>query len=177
MKKFPRSAHGRRTVTRTVILGSRRGAAAVSESGGGLGDQTIYVASVPGGKADLALSFVGGVAQSLTATGGRSVEPFAYATGPATVFNGGFGWNGAGALGSPYLRRVGEETFEAYALGGISEGALTGGTGWNGAGGLTTPYVRRAGEETFETYDLGGISESALTSGTDWNGGAALFAY
>ena len=72
MKKFPRSARGRRTVTRTVILGSRRGVAPVSESGGGLGDQTIYVASVPGGKADLELSFVGGVAQSLTATGGRS---------------------------------------------------------------------------------------------------------
>ena len=70
-----------------------------------------------------------------------------------------------------------DETFEAYAVGGISEGSLTGGTGWNGASALPTPYVRRAGEETFETYDLGGISESALTSGPGWNGGAALFAY
>ena len=177
MKKFPRNAGGRRTITRTVILGSWRGSAPVSESGGGFGDQTIYVASVPGGRADLELSFVGGVAQSLTATGGRSLELGNYALGPAGAFNAGFGWNGAGALVSPYLRRVSEETLEAYAVGSISEGSLTGGNGWNGASALPTPYVRRVGEETFETYDLGGISESALTTGIGWNGGAALFTY
>ena len=176
MKKFPRRAGGRRMITRTVILGSRRGSAGTSDSGG-FGDQTFYVASVPGGKTDLELSFVGGVAQSLTATGGRSLELGNYALGPAGAFNGGFGWNGAGALVAPYLRRVSDETFEAYAVGSISEGSLTGGNGWNGASALPTPYVRRVGEETFETYDLGGISESALTSGPGWNGGAALFAY
>ena len=119
---------------RTVIV-SRRGSAAASESSG-FGDQTFYVGSVPGGKTDLELSFVGGVAQSLTITVGRSLELCNYALGPAVAFNGGFGWNGAGALVTPYVRRVGEEMFETYDLGGISESALTGGTGWNGGAAL-----------------------------------------
>jgi hypothetical protein len=175
MRKFPRTSRPRRSMPRTVII-SRRGSATANESGGGLGDQ-VYVASVPGGKADLALSFVGGVAQSLTITVGRSLEFFNYALGPSGAFNGGFGWDGAGALVLPHQRLVSEENFETYALGGIGENALTDGTGWNGAAALVTPYVRRVGEETFETYDLGGISESALTDGSDWNGGAALHAY
>jgi hypothetical protein len=176
MKKFPRISRARRSLPRTVII-SRRGGAATSESGSSLGDQTIYVASVPGGKADLEMSFVGGVAHSLTITVGRSLELFNYALGPSGAFNGDFGWDGAGLLVAPYLRQVAEENFETYALGGFGEAALTDGTGWNGAAALSTPYVRVAGEETFETYDLGAISESALTAGTGWNGSAALHAY
>ena len=134
MKKFPRTSSLRSAMPRTVMV-SRRGGAAATD-GGGFGDQTFYVASVPGGKTDLQLSFVGGVAQSLTATGGRSLELFNYSLGPAVAFNLGYGWNGAGALVTPYLRRVGEETFESYDLGAISESALTGGTGWNGGAAL-----------------------------------------
>jgi hypothetical protein len=159
-----------------MVIISRRGGVAASESGG-FGDQTIYVASVPGGKADLELSFVGGVAQSLTITVGRSLELFNYALGPSGAFAGGFGWDGAGALVLPHLRQVAEESFETYDLGGFGEAALTDGTGWNGAAALATPYVRVAGEENFETYDLGAINESALTAGTGWNGSAALHAY
>ena len=133
MKKFPGNARLRGRFPRTVII-ARRGSTAAGD--GGIGDQTFYVASVPGGKADLELSFVGGVAQSLTATGGRSVEPFSYAQGPVTAFNAGFGWDGAGELVTPYLRRVGEETFETYDLGSISEGDLTDGAGWNGGAAL-----------------------------------------
>lgn len=161
---------------RTVII-SRRGGANASAPVGGLVDGTVYVASVSGGKADLELSFVGGVAQSLTITAGRSLELFDYALGAAGTFTGGFGWDGAGVLVLPYLRLVCEENFETYGLGDVGESALTDGTGWNGAAALATPYVRTVGEETFETYDLGSISESALTDGTGWNGSAALHAY
>ena len=134
MKKFPANSRMRRTFPRTVIV-SRRGGASASESSG-FSDETFYVASVPGGKADLELSFVGGVAQPLTITAGRSLELCNYALGPAVAFNAGFGWNGAGGLVTPYVRRVGEETFETYDLGAISESALTGGTGWNGGAAL-----------------------------------------
>lgn len=171
MKKFPRTARTQRSIPRTVIV-SRRGGGSAS-----FGDETFYVASVPGGKADLELSFVGGVPQSLTATGGRSLELFNYALGTAGALNLGYGWDGAGLLVAPYLRRVSEETFESYDLGAITESALTGGLGWNGTAALPTPYVRVAGEESFESYDVGGISEAALTGGTGWNGGAALHAY
>lgn len=171
MKKFPSNARLRGTFPRTVIV-SRRGGGSAS-----FGDQTFYVASVPGGKTDLELSFIGGVPQSLTATGGRSLELFNYALGTAGAFNAGFGWDGAGLLVAPYLRRVSEEMFETYDLGAITESALTGGLGWNGTAALLTPYVRVAGEESFESYDLGGTSEAALTGGTGWNGGAALHAY
>jgi len=136
MKRFPRNSRVRRTVTRTVILGSRRASVPVTETSTGIGDQTFYVASVPGGKADLELSFVAGVAQSLTATGGRSLELFAYTPGPATAFTAGYGWNGAGALITPHVRRVGVETFETYAAGSISGSGLTDGTGWNGGAAL-----------------------------------------
>lgn len=135
MRKFPRTSRARRSLPRTVIV-SRRGGVTASESGAAFGDQTFYVASVPGGKADLQLSFVGGAPQSLTATGGRSLELFNYALGDSGAFSGGFGWNGAGALVTPYVRRVCEVTFETYDLGVISESALTGGTGWNGGAAL-----------------------------------------
>lgn len=176
MRKFPRIPRARRSLPRTVVI-SRRGGANASAAVGGLVDETVYVAAVPGGKADLELSFVGGVARSLTITVGRSLELFDYALGPSGAFNGGFGWDGAGVLVLPYLRQVAEENFETYDLGGFGEAALTDGTGWNGAAALATPYVRVVGEETFETYELGAISESALTAGTGWNGSAALHAY
>lgn len=134
MRKFPGNSRLRGTFPRTVIV-SRRGGGVASDSGS-FGDQTFYVASVPGGKADLELSFGNGVAQALTAAGPRSLELFAYAPGPASGFNRGFGWDGAGVVAAAHVRRVGTDTFETYALGGISEGALTGGSDWNGAAAL-----------------------------------------
>jgi len=119
-----------------MIVSGRRGVTPVTETSTGIGDQTFYVASVPGGKADLELNFVAGVAQSLTATGGRSLELFAYATGAAPAFTAGYGWNGAGALITPHVRRVGVETFETYAAGSIGGSGLTDGTGWNGTAAL-----------------------------------------
>ena len=112
------------------------------------GDQTYYVASVLDGRGDLEFSIVGGVARPLVAAPGRSLEFLSYAVGLVPTLNEGFGWNGSGAVSTPYSHLVAQDWFETYALGVISGGAITDGTGWNGSGGFPTPYVQQVAGET-----------------------------
>jgi hypothetical protein len=91
------------------------------------------VASVPGGNADLEITVAGGAAQPPVVLPNRSLEYFNYAVGTALVLDGGYGWNGGGSVLTPFARRVGEEQFETYAVGGVTGPAMTGGTGWNGS--------------------------------------------
>jgi hypothetical protein len=117
------------------MLISRRGSSTAAAQTV-IADQTFYVASVLGGKPDLELSFVSGVPQSITPPANRSLEVFSYSVGALPTLNGGYGWNGNGAVVIPYFRLVSEEAFETYNEGGISGAAITGGTGWNGAAAL-----------------------------------------
>ena len=174
---FARKTPARRPAIRTVIMSGRRGGGGTTPAAAAGGDQTYYVASVPGGQADLEVSIVGGVAQAPVMAPGRSLEVLPYAVGLVPALDAGFGWNGSGLVARPYAQRVGQETFEAYGLGGISGDAISAGTGWNGNGGLSIPYVQPVAGDTFETYALGGIGGSGLTGGTGWNGSAALISY
>jgi hypothetical protein len=160
-------------VFRTLVVSGRRGGGETIPAAAG-GDQTYYVASVPGGQADLEVSIVGGIAQAPVMAPGRSLELLPYAVGLVPALDAGFGWNGSGLVAPPYAQRAGQETFETYGLGGISGNAISAGTGWNGNGGLSIPYVQRVAGETFETYDLGGISGSDISDGTGWNGNGRL---
>ena len=160
-----------------MIVSSRRGAAPTGPVPAPVEDRTYYVSSVPGGRADLEVSVVGGAAQPLVAATGRSLELMTYAEGLVPTMDEGFGWDGSGVVGPPYAQLVAQEWFETYALGGISGGAIAGGTGWNGTGGLATVYVQQVAGESFETYALGGSSGSSLMDGTGWNGSAALISY
>ena len=177
MRMFPRKTPARRLPIRTVIMAGRRGGGDTTPAAAAGGDQTYYVASVRGGRNDLELSIVGGVAQAPVMASGHILELLTYPVGLAPKLDAGFGWNGSALVATPYVRRAGQETFETYGLGAISGNAISAGTGWNGNGGLSIPYVRPVAGDTFETYALGGIGGSGLTDGTGWNGSAALIGY
>jgi len=176
MRMFPRKTPARRPAFRALIVSGRRGGGETVAAPAG-GDQTYYVASVPGGQSDLEVSVVGGVAQAPVMAPGRSLEVLPYPVGLAPALDAGFGWNGSGLVAPPYVQRVAQETFETYGLGGISGNAISAGTGWNGNGGLSNPYVQSVAVETFETYALGVIGGSSLTDGTGWNGSAAIISH
>ena len=177
MRMFPPKTPARRPAIRTVIMSGRRGGGDTTPAAAAGGDQTYYVASVRGGRNDLELSIVGGVAQAPVMASGHILELLTYPVGLAPKLDAGYGWNGSALVATPYVRRAGQETFETYGLGSISGNAISAGTGWNGNAGLSTPYVRPAAGDTFETYALGGIGGSGLTDGTGWNGSAALIGY
>ena len=173
---FPRKTPARRPAIRTVIVSGRRGGGETLPAAAGV-DQTYFVASVRGGRCDLDVPILGGIAQAPVMASGRSLEVFPYAVGLVPALDAGFGWNGHGVVAPPYVQRAGQETFETYGLGGISGNAISAGTGWNGSGGLSIPYLRPVAGDTFETYALGGVGGSGLTDGTGWNGSAALISY
>jgi hypothetical protein len=112
---------------RTVILSRRGGSAPAVESGINL---TAFVASVPGGKADLSFALVNGVAQALVPQPNRNWELFDYAVGAFGPGNGGFGWADAALMATPHIGRAGLDTFETYTVGAVTGADLNAGSGW-----------------------------------------------
>src|SRR5436190_166301 len=135
MRKFPRSE--RRSLAglgQAVVVFSRRGTASSSaDAETGSVSQTYYVSSVLGGKGDLEIPFVAGVAQPPMMAMGRSLEIFSYLIGPVPIMDTGYGWNGNGEVAIPFAHQVSEERFETYALGNITGPGMSDGTGWNGS--------------------------------------------
>jgi len=113
-----------------VILSRRGGSAPAVESGVNV---TAFVASVPGGKADLRFVLVNGVAQEVVPQANRNWELFDYAVGPLNSGNGGFGWAETALINAPHIGRAGLENFEIYTVGAVTGADLNAGSGWAGA--------------------------------------------
>lgn len=161
---------------RTLIV-SRRGGAGSASSQSAAGDYSFYAAAVPGGKGILQIAIVNGQQQAPVIVPMFSLELFDYSVGALPLLVGGFGWDAGGLVISPFTTVVGQETFESYAIGAVTEADLIDGTGWNGGAALPQPYVRNVGVEDFESYAAGVTSGSALTAGSGWSGDTGLFAY
>jgi len=157
------------------VIVSRRGGGASSAGTGG--DFVFFGALVSGGKGLLEIAVVKGVAQTPVIAGSHSFEAFDYALGVASGLSGGFGWNGAAAMPSPFVGQAGNESFESYAEGAIAESALTGGSGWDGGAALPQPDAHLESTEDFESYAEGVASGATMTAGSGWNGDTALHAY
>jgi hypothetical protein len=164
----------RRIGARTLIV-SRRGGGASSNGSGG--DFVFFAAPVAGGQALLEIAVVKGAVQPAVLPLAYSFEAFDYALGVATGLAGGFGWDGAAALPAPFIRLVGEEGFESYAEGEVSESALTAGTGWNGGAGLPQPDAHLESVEDFESYGIGAANGSTMTDGSGWSGDTVIYGY
>ena len=179
MRKFPRSERRRPSgLGRAVVVFSRRGTTSSTGVGDNVGgSQTYYVSSVLGGKGDLEIAVVGGIAQPPTMAAGRSLETFSYLMGPVPVMDAAYGWDGNGEVATPFAQKVSEEWFETYPLGIVAEAGMSGGTGWNGNGSISSLYVQQVGEEQFETYALGNITGPGMSDGTGWNGSPVIHAY
>ena len=155
-----------------VIMISRRGG---SSSSADAGNFVGYLASVPGGRADLRVVIANGMVQPASPKPNRDWEFFDYVLGALTLGNGGYGWNGAVSLPVPYLSRVGLENFDAYAVGAAPD--LGGGSGWSTSALLGTPYLGRAGVEKFDTYANGTVTGADLNGGSGWAGTPLITAY
>jgi hypothetical protein len=169
-----RAARGARTIV-IAHRGGRSGAAENDASTPAGADAVCYGASVLDGPCDLELTFAAGRLQTLRLAPGRSLETLLYPTGAWPALDGGFGWNGPGATGAPFIQLAGQDPFDTYSPGSVAEGALLSGSGWTGAAAVTTPFFREVGEDMFESYPVGGLAAGALADGSGWNGGAVLF--
>ena len=160
-----------RRITQRIFI-AHRGRNGSEDSGSGSGGESVfYVATAPGGTADVQLVLSDGKVATVTAKPNRAWDDFDYAAGVFTAGAGGYRWNGGWVVALPHLRVVALEDFEAE-VGGVFTG--TGGSGWLQAWTVGIPYRRVIAVDTFESYAEGVFAGSG---GSGWNGGFVVVSH